>query len=206
MDGVMRIYVDIDDVLCETAASLCGLAAREFGRHVAYEDVLDFDLQRVFGLTDAEMRRFAVLSHEPDCLRGFPVTEGAVAGLRTLRRAGAEIDILTGRPAAAHAATEAWLASVGLGDFPVEYVDKYGRSFVRHPDDPPTVPLAELLARQYDFAIDDSPVILRSLAAWTSTRVLVFDRPWNRAFGLAPNMTRVAGWRAVESAVLGNPL
>ena len=39
----MRIYVDIDDVLCETAASLCGLAAREFGRHVAYEDVGVFD-------------------------------------------------------------------------------------------------------------------------------------------------------------------
>ena len=32
----MRIYVDMDDVLCETAAHLCKLAACEFGRHVAY--------------------------------------------------------------------------------------------------------------------------------------------------------------------------
>jgi len=35
----MRIYCDMDDILCETAASLCTLAEREFGRVVAYEDV-----------------------------------------------------------------------------------------------------------------------------------------------------------------------
>lgn len=197
----MRIYVDIDDVLCETAASLCGLAAREFGRHVAYEDVGVFDLQQVFGLTDGEMKRFAVLSHEPECLKGFPLTEGAVEGLKALRAAGAEIDILTGRPAASHRATAEWLASVGLGDFQVEYVDKYGRSFLRNPDDPPTVPLAELMRRRYDVAIDDSPVILESLAAWGNTRVLVFDRPWNRGFALAPNMTRVVGWKGVREVL-----
>ena len=46
------IYVDMDDVLCETAANLCRLAEREFGRHVDYADVFAFDLQKVFGLTD----------------------------------------------------------------------------------------------------------------------------------------------------------
>ena len=198
----MRIYVDIDDVLCETAASLCGLAAREFDRHVEYENVRVFDMQQVFCLTDAEMARFAVLSHEPDCLKNFPLTEGAVEGLKSLRDAGAQVDILTGRPAASHQATEEWLASVGLGDFKVEYVDKYGRTFARHPDDPATVPLAALLQRQYDIAIDDSPVILKSLAGWSDTRVLVFDRPWNRSFALAPNMTRVIGWKGVLAACL----
>ena len=191
----MRIYVDIDDVLCD-------LAAREFDRHVEYENVRVFDLQQVFCLTDAEMARFAVLSHEPDCLKNFPLTEGAVEGLKSLRDAGAQVDILTGRPAASHQATEEWLASVGLGDFKVEYVDKYGRTFARHPDDPATVPLAALLQRQYDIAIDDSPVILKSLAGWSDTRVLVFDRPWNRSFALAPNMTRVIGWKGVLAACL----
>jgi len=190
----MRIYVDIDDILCETAAALCGLAAREFGRHVAYADVRVFNLQEAFGLSDEEMRRFVVLSHEYGRLMSFAVTPGAVEGVRALRDMGAEVNILTGRPASSHKATEDWLASVGLGDFQVEYVNKYGRHYASNPGDPPTVPLDELLARQYDFAIDDSPVVLKALAAWDKTDVLVFDRPWNRAYALAPNMTRVGGW------------
>ena len=64
----MRIYVDIDDVLCETAATLCGLAEREFGRHVKYLDVRQFDLQKVFSLDDSEMARFRELSHSAHAL------------------------------------------------------------------------------------------------------------------------------------------
>jgi len=198
----MRIYVDIDDILCETAVALCGLAARAFGRHVAYEDVRVFDLQQAFALSDDEMRRFFELSHEYGLLTGYAVTPGAVEGVRALRDAGAEVDILTGRPASSHKATEDWLASVGLGDFAVEYVDKYGRNFARHPGDPDTVPLKELLARHYDFAIDDSPVVLEALAAWDKTEILVFDRPWNRAYPLAPNMTRVSGWRDIRERIV----
>jgi len=198
-----RIYVDIDDILCETAAALCRLAEHEFGRIVAYEDVCVFDLQQAFGLSDEEMRRFRLMSHEYGCLMGFAVTPGAVEGVRALRDMGAEIDILTGRPASSHKATEDWLASVGLGGFVVEYVDKYGRTYERHPGDPETVPMKDLLARHYDFAIDDSPVVLGSLAAWRETKVLVFDRPWNRSYELSPNMTRVAGWREILSVVKG---
>ena len=82
----MRIYVDMDDVLCETAASLCRLAEREFGRRVPYAEVHDFDLQRVFGLDDEEMRRFMELSHAPETLAAYPVTPGAAtADIPTIR-------------------------------------------------------------------------------------------------------------------------
>ncbi len=201
----MRIYVDVDDVLCETAAHLCEIAAREFGRPVAYEDVFQFDLQEVFGLTDAEMTRFMMVSHEPDSLLAHPVTPGAPEGLRALRAAGHEVEIVTGRPASAHRPTEAWLARVGLADFPVIYVDKYGRDacYPHRPEDPPTLPLAELLTRRYDVVIDDSPKVLEHLAAaWPQTRILVFSRPWNRNYLLTDNMSRVADWKSVLAAVL----
>lgn len=201
----MRIYVDMDDVLCETAAHLCKLAACEFGRHVAYADVFQFDLQKVFGFSDADMRRFMLRAHEPDSIRSHAVTPGAPEGVRALRAAGHVVEIVTGRPAAAHGATEAWLAATGLAGMPVSYVDKYGRAarYARHPNDPPTVPLAELLARRYDAVIDDSPAVLRHLAtAWPATRIFVYDRPWNRAYSLAPNMTRVAGWAEIVAALV----
>lgn len=193
----MRIYCDMDDILCETAASLCGLAAREFGRFVAYEDVREFDLQHVFGLSDEEMERFSILSHSCECLRSYPPTPDAPEGLRELRAAGHDIEIVTGRPPSCHVATEEWLASKGLADFPVTYVDKYARAYEDVPGAPRRVPLTELLTRHYDVAIDDSPVVLPALAGWDATRVLVFDRPWNKSYTLAPNMTRVKDWRAL---------
>lgn len=197
----MRFYIDIDDVLCETAATLCGLAERTFGKGVPYEKVQQFDLQRVFRLTDEEMARFMVLSHEPDCLRSYPETPGATAGVRALRAAGHTVEFVTGRPPSAHAATRDWLDAVGLGDIPVTYVDKYGRFSRQTADAPHAITLPELLARRYDVAIDDSPVVLPHLASWTDTHVLVMDRPWNADFILAPNMTRVRGWAAILAAV-----
>ena len=198
----MRIYVDIDDVLCETAATLCGLAEREFGRHVKYLDVRQFDLQKVFSLDDSEMARFRELSHSAHALASYPVTQGAVAGVRALVAAGHQVDAVTGRPASSHRGTEAWLEAAGFGDLPVTYVDKYGRAgcFGQNPDDPPTVSMDELGERRYDAAIDDSPLALDRLADWRSTRVFVFDRPWNADYALAPNMVRASGWRQIVDA------
>ena len=182
----MRIYVDIDDVLCETAASLCEIVAREFGRHVAYEDVFQFDLQDVFRLTDEEI---AV----------------KLTGIAALRAAGHAVEIVTGRPASSHVATERWLAETGFKGLSVTYVDKYGRAgcYVQNPGDPPSITLAELLERRYDAAVDDSPKVLGPLAkAWPNTRLLVFSRPWNKSLRLASNMVRVEGWKAVVSDLL----
>ena len=204
-DRIMRIYVDIDDVLCETAASLCEIVAREFGRHVAYEDVFQFDLQDVFRLTDEEMRRFMVLSHDPDNLKAFPVTDGAAEGVAALRAAGHAVEIVTGRPASSHVATERWLAENGFKGLSVTYVDKYGRAgcYVQNPGDPPSITLAELLEWRYDAAVDDSPKVLGPLAkAWPNTRLLVFSRPWHKSLRLASNMVRVEGWKAVVSDLL----
>lgn len=193
----MRVYCDMDDVICETAAALCRLAEREFGVRVPYRSVRDFDLQKTFGLTDAEMRRFMAAAHERDCLLSYEATEGAAAGLRALRAAGCEVEVVTGRPASSHEATEEWLSRAGLGGFAVTYVDKYGREVPSGGGVPETLPLPELLKRRYDVAIDDSPMVLPALSSWTDTKVLVFDRPWNAALGLSGNMTRVDGWESI---------
>ena len=193
----MRIYCDMDDILCETAATLCGLVREMFGVQVAYEDVREFDLQKSFGLSSDQMRRFMAEAHLPERLLAYPPTVGAAEGLKALATAGHDVEIVTGRPASSFRATEGWLKAAGLGDFPVAYVNKYGRLFSKDGDAPEMVPLDELLKRHYDVAIDDSPMVLPAFAAWTRTRVLVFGRPWNANFALAPNMTRVAGWTEI---------
>ena len=190
----MRIYCDIDDVLSETAVSLCRLAERMFGKRVAYADVRDFNLQRTFDLTDEEMRRYMAAAHERENLVSYEPTPGAVAALRALRAAGHAVEIVTGRPSTAWKGTQAWLDRVGLGDFTVTYVDKYGRPCPADPEAPRMMSLKELLAQTYDIAIDDSPVALKSLEVWTATRIFVFDRPWNAGYRETANMCRVPDW------------
>lgn len=190
----MRIYCDIDDVLSRTAEALLKLAADEFGRVLAYNAVTSFDLQLTFGFTDEEMRRFSTLSHTYEHLVAYEPVSGAVAGVKALAAKGHLVEFVTGRPATAHRATADWLARVGLGGFPVLYVDKYGRPCPRGDDLPRTLTPAEFAAIPYDLAIDDSPLALDALRDRPETKVVVFDRPWNRAYPLAPNMVRVAGW------------
>jgi uncharacterized HAD superfamily protein len=193
----MRIYVDIDDVLSETARALCGLAAREFDRHVAYEDVDGFNLQDVFHLTDEEMARFVKLSHARECIGGYEEVPGAVAGVKALREAGHRVELVTGRPAFSAAATSAWLEAVGLSNEDVTYVDKYNRHFEGGENLPRTLTMEELAARKYDLVIDDSPVVLARLAAWSWAKVFIFSRPWNVQMASAANMTRVRSWAEI---------
>jgi len=198
----MRIYCDMDDILCETAVSLCELAYRMFGKRVAYEDVRDFNLQKTFALSDDEMRRFMDVAHAPENIASYTPTPGALEGFKALAEAGHEVEVVTGRPAFTHPATRAWLDRAGFGDFPVTYVDKYNRPQPVDPTCPRAVPLAVFMKRQYDVAIDDSPVILPTLGQWKETRIVVFDRPWNRSFALMPNMRRVRCWRELVDLIL----
>jgi len=201
----LRIYCDMDDILCETAVSLCGLAFRLFGRRVDYEQVREFNLQTSFSLSDEEFRRFMDIAHEPENLMAYDATPGALAGFRALADAGHEVEVVTGRPAFTFRATRTWLDAAGFGAFPVTYVDKYNRPNPVDPEAPKAIPLAEFMTRRYDVAIDDSPVILPTLAQWKDTRVVVFDRPWNRDFALAPNMVRAKDWKELESYVVTLP-
>ena len=49
----MRIYVDFDDCLCETGRAFSKLALEMFSKHVPYEQMHCFEMDRSFDL-DAE--------------------------------------------------------------------------------------------------------------------------------------------------------
>ena len=49
----MRIYVDFDDCLCETAKAFSKLALEMFNKHVPYEQMNTFEMDKSFDL-DAE--------------------------------------------------------------------------------------------------------------------------------------------------------
>ena len=75
----MRIYIDFDDVLCETARHLSDLARQLFNRHVPYEAISGFDLKQAFSLSDAEIDALMEHAHRTDFLTDIAPAPGGLS-------------------------------------------------------------------------------------------------------------------------------
>ena len=64
----MKIYVDYDDCLCETARNFSDLAVEMFGKNVPYEKIRYFELDKSFDLNEEQLVQFMSKEHEPDVL------------------------------------------------------------------------------------------------------------------------------------------
>jgi hypothetical protein len=196
----MRIYVDYDDVLCETAQALAVLAQEMFGCAVPFERIRSFDLRESFALDRAQYEALMDRAHAPEFLLALPAIAGCTACLHGWLLQGVEVAVVTGRPSSADRVSREWLARQGLAAIPVLYADKYNRNHAVPPDAPPILPFATLLQEHFDLAIDDSPVALDALQTRPAGRTIVFDRPWNRTYDcFGARVTRCCGWQEVAS-------
>ena len=131
----MKIYVDFDDCLCETARQFTELVADLFGMDVPYEEVKFFDLQKTFSLTDEQYEHMMIEGHKPDNLLAIAETPGAVDTLNGWMDIGHDVSVITGRPYSAYEASRQWLDRHGLGNVKLYCLNKYGRdSFIRNSD------------------------------------------------------------------------
>lgn len=61
----MKIYVDFDDCLCETACFFSGLVNEMFSLDCPYEKINYFNLQMSFSLTDEQYEQMMIKAHTP---------------------------------------------------------------------------------------------------------------------------------------------
>ena len=203
----MKVYVDFDDVICETARDLSALAERLYAIRVPYPAIRAFDLHEAFGLDDAQYRRLMAVAHSREFVLGYAETPGAAATLNRWADAGIDVEIVTGRPFITAASSRDWLAAHGLARLPVVHVDKYGREPPAAPGAPRALTLAEFAARHYDFAVEDSPAAFQFFGHLPDLQVLVYDRPWNRACEFpSGNFRRCADWETINNIVQSNDI
>jgi uncharacterized HAD superfamily protein len=176
-----RIYIDLDDVLCETARALTTLLERQFGKRVAFDDMFSFDLSVSFDLSADEYTRFMHLSHEPEVLSAFEPIPGAADALGELSDMGYEIAVITGRPPRTAADSEAWLRSNDITYHDLMFVDKYGRE-KGGVSDSRSITLKQLSEMRFVYAVEDSGDMAAFLTGTMSQPVALLDRPWNRAY------------------------
>ena len=124
----MRIYVDFDDCLCETARHFSGLVADLFGKDVPYENIMFFNLQKSFSLTDDQYEYMMLEAHKPEVLLSYDETPGAVDTVNGWIDSGMDVSIITGRPFSAYESSRIWLDRHGLERVRLFCFNKYGRN------------------------------------------------------------------------------
>lgn len=199
----MRIYVDFDDCLCETARAFSKLGAEMFDRNVPYEEIRFFELDKSFSLNDEQFEQFMIRGHQPDVLLSYEETPGASAVINEWIACGHEVSVITGRPFSAYEPSRQWLDHHGLQEVPLYCFNKYGRdSFIKNSDF--SLEPEAFYRMKFDYAVEDSPKAFRFFSHLPELRVLVIDRPWNQECAF-PNerYTRCFDWESIRKIVAG---
>ena len=195
----MNIYIDFDDVICETAKSFCQIADRLFGIKKPYNEVHFFNLQQSFGLTDDQYDALMKEGHLPEILLSYEETDGASISINKIVDAGHDVKIITGRPFDSYEPSRQWLDNHNLSRLPLFCVDKYGREIFNQ-NSTFNMTLNDLYAMSFDLAIEDSPAAFKHLEHFDNCKVAVFDRPWNKdAILPSDNYIRVKNWDQIVS-------
>jgi uncharacterized HAD superfamily protein len=127
-DGYMQtVYVDMDDVLCETAQHFLTILKRDFGKKFAFEQLTDFDVGDACELTVEEREELYRIVHYGEELLSIPPIPGAVDVLQQWSAAGYGIAIVTGRPPDTYEPSAQWLKKHRVPHDRIFIVDKYGR-------------------------------------------------------------------------------
>ena len=194
----MKIYVDFDDCLCETARAFSKLGMEMFGRNVPYEDIRFFELDKSFRLNDEQFEQFMIRGHQPDVLLSYEETPGASSVINEWLSCGHDVSVITGRPFSAYEPSREWLDRHGLQHVKLYCLNKYGRdSFIKNSDF--SLEPEDYYRMKFDLAVEDSPKAFPFFTHLPSLRVLVFDRPWNWDCTFPnENYTRVFSWESIR--------
>ena len=191
------IYVDMDDVLCETARRFLVIIEREFGKRVAYDALTDFDFETSCDLTPAERAKLYELVHlEDEILAIEPIPE-AIDTLCQWAIAGYQIAIVTGRPPPTVAPSIEWLRRFNVPYNSFTIVDKYGRF---QTDETLGLSLAQLATRKFCWAVEDSLPMANFLAREMGLPVALLDRPWNQGSLQYSIISRRYNWTEIGTA------
>ena len=196
--GSKTIYVDLDDVLCQTARHFLVIVEREFGKRVGYEELTNFDIGTSCGLHAGEREHLYRVVHEADELMQMAPIADAIAVLNEWVDIGYEIAIVTGRPPVSYEPSRSWLEQHQVPHHSFTMVDKYARFETANTR---AISLQELAARKYCWALEDSLPMAQYLADVMKIPVALVDCPWNRSAQQHANVSRYADWTVIAQTM-----
>jgi len=174
------IYVDIDDVLAQTARAFARVFEQEYGRRIDLEEIESFDLGVSLGLSPASLDDFMKSVHRPEVLAEIEPMDGAVEVLAAWVDRGYEVAVVTGRPPGTEAVSREWLTKQEVPHHSLTFLDKYSWSEDLFSGSQ-AISIEELSRRSFSLVVEDSAEVACRLAGVLEAPVALLDRPWNRS-------------------------
>ncbi|MCQ2531444.1 MAG: 2-dehydropantoate 2-reductase [Saccharofermentans sp.] len=194
----MNIYIDFDDVICETAKYFTYIAKELFDIDVPYKEVQFFNLQKSFDLSDKQYDELMRAGHLPENLLAYKETPGSSETINKWVKEGHNVSIITGRPFDSYEPSRQWLDEHNLESVPLFCVDKYGRESFNQ-DCTYSMTLKDLYSMSFDFAVEDSPAAFEHVMHFDGCTVAVYNRPWNENEALPDSrFVRCNGWQEID--------
>lgn len=191
------IYIDLDDVLCDTAGMYIEIVREEFNKSFKLSDIHSFNLQESFGLNDEENSHMFDRAHSSDFTLSLKPFDNIAPILKEWQRQEYEIAIVTGRHTNACNDSIDWLDFHGIPYDSFTMVDKYSWQDTNHDI---AISLDELSGMSFAFAIEDNISMAGHISRSMNTPVLLFDRPWNRSLQTSRVIRRCSSWQEISSA------
>lgn len=190
----LRIGIDIDNVISDTATAYLDRFNKFFKTSIKYEEMNYFDFTAIDGPISKPQRLAFIDSvvHTHEFQSALPPFMDAVEVISVWTQKGVGIHYITARPMSIGDVTEAWLARHGfmVKGATLDLFDDTRFS------DGPAYKAAAVREKDIDLMIEDT----KEIAAAIEAPVLLLDRPWN-AGKLPPHVTRVKSWRDIEESV-----
>lgn len=93
----MKVYIDFDDVICETGVYFTKIAKELFDIDLPYSQFQFFNMKKTFGLDDCQYEELMKVGHLSSSLLAYEETPGASSVINKWIDQGHEVYIITGR-------------------------------------------------------------------------------------------------------------
>ncbi|MFQ5848739.1 MAG: HAD family hydrolase [Candidatus Methylomirabilales bacterium] len=194
MNEILRIGIDIDDVLADSLPAYLRAFNRRFGLEIPEAEAGWEIFRRYPEIPADELEAFFAELYRADFLGSRPLVPGAREGVERLHRAGHCLFIITGRLRRDRDITARWMGQAGLSAFFEAIVDRDGT-------DAPLHKRRAVEELRLDVLLEDEYAVALA-AAEIAGRVLLFDRPWNQG-SLPGHAVRIHSWSEVGPCLSG---
>lgn len=196
---MIKIGIDIDNVLSESYPSYLSRFNAEFGFTIQMAEIREFYFLDKFSKEDTTGKKKQMIEFIDTLMRdmefqiNLPPIKDSVTIIKKWAKLGYQIHFISARPVAIREMTKNWLNKNGYF-IPGAKLDLYDNK--KHVND---VDFKREIAEKekIDIFIEDA----FEIAMGMDIPVFLFDYPWNQG-KLKKNITRVYSWREIEEKLL----
>ncbi len=194
---IKRIGIDLDEVLADFVPSYINFHNLNFGTKIELASFTSFDLSEVYKTSREEVEIRVRKFYKSEEFHNLKPVRGAITAVKKLSKKF-ELFIITSRPEIVSESTLYWIKKHFTKQFKkihFAFNPYLKSSYLKKKSD-----IAKLL--NVDLFIEDNLDFATSVAK-SGIKVLLFNRLWNQAKSLHPNITRVSSWKDILERLNG---